>query len=73
MCFLHSDRLKMAQHHQTSLPEKLRDGKSEDLIKNTMGSCEAFLEKDEMFGPKWFIKNAIEPYVKGRREQTDRC
>jgi len=50
----------MAQHYQTSLPEKLRDGKSEDVIKNTMGSCEAFLEKDEMFGPKWFIKNAIE-------------
>ena len=42
------------------MSKKLRDVKSEGLIKNTMGSCETFLEKDEVFGHKWFIKNAIE-------------
>ena len=37
-----------------SLPKKFRAKQSEKMVQMTMGSCEAFVEKEESFGTRWF-------------------
>ena len=70
--------MKLAVNRDTqalyqSLPKKFRAKQSEKMVQMTMGSCEAFVEKDESFGTRWFVENAIEPAVRGACSSSGTC